>query len=107
MNWYPATFTIPSGQTTSNVIDVSTTYNYTNHSYRYLFAVPPTVSETLVFQVSFDNVIFVTLQSGAVDIDLPSNKATQVYGVMCRYARIQATVNVGGTRVIQASVAAE
>ncbi len=106
MNWFPLTFSIESGTNTSNVID-TTLYGYNLHSHRFLFAVPGTVAETLNIQLSFDNVTYVTLQSGAADIVLAVDKATQLYGVQARYIRLRSGVNVAATRTIQASIAPE
>lgn len=106
MNWFPATFTIANGGTTSSVVDLND-YNYGNHSYRVILLVPATAVETISVQVSFDNITFVTLQSGGADVVVPGGKATQLYGIMVRYVRLQSASAVGATRIIPASVSAE
>jgi hypothetical protein len=106
MIWHLNTLTITNGTTTSNVLTMADS-GYTRDSYTLLFYVPATVAEALVVQVSHDNVTYVTLQSGAVDIALPAGKGTQLCRVAAPFVRVLAGGAVAATRTIPVAYGAD
>jgi hypothetical protein len=106
MIWHSTTLVILSGQTASSVLTTADS-GYTRNMYKLLFVVPAAVTETVVVQVSADNVTYVNLQSGGADIPVPGGKATQLCGVITPFLRLLSGTAVGADRTITVLYGAE